>query len=240
MELMSIFSFPFLLDGCFAPNKRVPTIYEDGFFKYIYRGENSIYQDINDKAIVIIGFTDLGLEQEAIDIPREINGEPVEQIGIWDQSHSHDDTRYLESKGNVEKIYVFDNIKTFYFSGFESDVFLCSSTYSLLEQGIGCKNLFLYWDLFFEEYETIVDDFYIKPANISFFNYYSDEDYELYRIDNVIFGEKIVEPIAPKKEGFLFKGWYLEKECINRFDFNQIPDIKQNSEFILYSGWDKE
>ncbi len=232
-------SLLFLLVGCITPKKRVPTIYEDGFFKYIYRGENSIYQDINDKAIVIVGFTDLGLEQEVIDIPREINGEKVEQIGMFDESFSHDDTKYLVSGPKLKKLYFFENIKAAYFSGQQVDVMACCAQFPLEEERLGSRSFFLYWKLYLEIYETveILDNQWTRPANITYLDCDNYGEYNLYRIDNVSSGEKLVEPVSPRKPGSIFDGWFLEKECINKFDFNEAPEIKTNCDFVLYAGW---
>lgn len=239
VERISILSLLFLLSGCITPNKRTPTIYEDGYFKYIYRGENSIYQDINDKAIVIVGFTDLGLEQEVIDIPREINGGHVEQIGMFDESFSHNDTRYLESGSKLKKLYIFENIKAAYFTGQQVDVMACCTEFPFDEERIGSKSLFLYWELYLNIYKNteILDNQWTKPANVSYFDCNDVGEYSLYRIDNVSDDEKLVEPVSPEKFGRVFDGWFLERECINKFDFNEMPNIKDDSDFALFAGW---
>ena len=72
---------PFLLSGCNLFN-RSAIIYEDGFLKYIHLGDNSSFQLEEDKSIVIVGFNNNGLEQERIDIPKEINGYEVKRIGL--------------------------------------------------------------------------------------------------------------------------------------------------------------
>ena len=59
----------------FASCIRKPKIYEDGFFRYRMKGDD----------LCIIGFTELGKEQEIIIIPNEYKGYRVE-IGygkIW-------------------------------------------------------------------------------------------------------------------------------------------------------------
>ena len=46
-------------------------------------------------------------------------------------------------------------------------------------------------------------------------------------------GKTVEEPLAPKDEGFEFGGWYTEKECIHKFDFN--TPITEN--ITLYAKW---
>ena len=46
-------------------------------------------------------------------------------------------------------------------------------------------------------------------------------------------GKTVEEPLAPKDEGFEFGGWYTEKECIHKFDFN--TPITGN--ITLYAKW---
>ena len=48
-------------------------------------------------------------------------------------------------------------------------------------------------------------------------------------------GEKLGLPTPPKKEGYIFKGWYYEKECINKFDENKVI----NENITLYAGYEK-
>ena len=53
---------------------------------------------------------------------------------------------------------------------------------------------------------------------------------------SVIAGNKAVEPTAPIASGWMFSGWFEEKECINAFDFS--TPIKKD--MILYAQWTKE
>ena len=46
-------------------------------------------------------------------------------------------------------------------------------------------------------------------------------------------GKTVEEPLAPKDEGFEFGGWYTEKGCIHKFDFN--TPITEN--ITLYAKW---
>ena len=56
-----------------------------------------------------------------------------------------------------------------------------------------------------------------------------------------------VVPPNPIREGYKFKGWYKEKECINKWDFEKdiIPSKEYDKEgnyifkeTAIYAGWE--
>lgn len=59
------------------------------------------------------------------------------------------------------------------------------------------------------------------------------------QIDNqkVMYGQLVDVDENPVKEGYIFTGWYTDKDCTNRFDVNK--DTVSDS-LILYSGWAKK
>lgn len=46
-------------------------------------------------------------------------------------------------------------------------------------------------------------------------------------------GNKVSYPVAPVKEGATFEAWYTDKDCTNKYDFNQTV----YSSFTLYAKW---
>ncbi len=46
-------------------------------------------------------------------------------------------------------------------------------------------------------------------------------------------GGKASEPAAPKEDGWVFGGWYTERSCLNRFNF----DTAVTSDITLYAKW---
>ena len=67
---------------------------------------------------------------------------------------------------------------------------------------------------------------------------------------NEIYTSKIeIIPPAPEREGYTFGGWYKEKECINKWNFetDTLPQLRldENNEILfqetaLYAKWNKE
>ncbi len=49
-------------------------------------------------------------------------------------------------------------------------------------------------------------------------------------------GNKVSYPVTPVKDGATFEGWYTDKDCTNRYDFNQTV----YSSFTLYAKWISE
>lgn len=47
-------------------------------------------------------------------------------------------------------------------------------------------------------------------------------------------GEKATKPTDPTKNGYTFKGWFTETECVNEFDF----DTAITKDITLYAKWD--
>lgn len=85
------FSLLFTLSGCMFDSfkdlrKPVVTIRESGYFQYMIVGESTHIKNEDSDALIIVGFTDSGQEQETLDIPIEIDGHPVKRIGLTEQN----------------------------------------------------------------------------------------------------------------------------------------------------------
>ena len=46
-------------------------------------------------------------------------------------------------------------------------------------------------------------------------------------------GDKLIQPADPVKEGYIFRGWYLDSECTKSYDFDSVV----NSNIELYAKW---
>ena len=52
-------------------------------------------------------------------------------------------------------------------------------------------------------------------------------------------------PPEPTRKGYKFAGWYTEKDCVNKWDFDNVPTVSNNDddsffEFALYAKWTKK
>lgn len=235
----------FGLSGCKSGKHNV---YEEGYFQYIIVGENSSFpQKGEDGVVTIVGFTELGKEQEVIDFPREIDGKPVTKIGYRDEGFYHNNSYHVYSE-KLRKIYIHDNIENItYFEGEEVDVIFCSInknmigsngiSYGIISVTCFVKRYFVNKTLF----EKLNYSYNTFPANIEYLNNYSTQsDKQFYRIDNIDLGNKIPEPPVPVRAGYSFIGWYTEPECINVWDFETVPNIADKTEFRLYASWQKK
>ncbi len=69
--------------------------------------------------------------------------------------------------------------------------------------------------------------------------YLTNVDNEVYFKD--VYKDQLIDyiPNDPVRKGYVFKGWYKEKECINKWDFEN--DICAASEFnFLFAKWEVE
>ncbi len=87
----------------------------------------------------------------------------------------------------------------------------------------------------------------IRVANTAYmFNYEGEPNGGYFFINNFDWGKKIEPaPYMPMRNGYEFKGWYKEPECINLWDFEsdtlpQESEIGENPETKLYAGWEKK
>jgi len=53
---------------------------------------------------------------------------------------------------------------------------------------------------------------------------------------NILAGEKIINPTVPTRDGYLFTGWYTDQNCTILFDIN---NNYVNNNFTLYAGWNR-
>lgn len=249
LGLMLVMSFS-IFAGC---NTGQNKIYEHEYFNYIIinedtKGDISAYNfSENKELVIIVGFTELGLAQESLDIPNYIEEIPVSGIGFYVPPYTIGATRYfvdINETDKLKKIYVHENIDRIVHLRAESlDVMLCNAN---INDSLGVDEIFYEsWINATYLYKSIFDklsdaDGY-SCANITYINYlptHKTENY--YRLDNVEKLEKIIIPPEPTLKGYDFLGWYTEVECINKFDFDVAPNIENGEELKLYANWAKQ
>ncbi|MGM9971339.1 MAG: InlB B-repeat-containing protein [Anaeroplasmataceae bacterium] len=100
-----------------------------------------------------------------------------------------------------------------------------------------------YFSSFF--YSTYGDE--LNYANVNYYyNYEDSPNRRYYFLDD--YDDELISyiPEDPIREGYTFKGWYKESECINKWDFTTdkveakeyIDDGYQYKETALYAKWE--
>lgn len=249
------------LSGCM---KITHKIYESGFFEYVIVGKTGNFpKNKEDQVVAIVRLTELGQEQEIIDIPRMIDGKEVWYIGFRIIRGLMGGNRpYPITSPNLKKMYIHDNIigidNEIVPTADEWDIMFCSAVDNS-DLGWMNNNLSLEWIsdtirgkvyIYKFWYDKAVEDLQqsgindstygekILPANVAFLNNYSDEiNGGYYRLDNIKSGEKIPQPPSPERECFEFIGWFTDANCTYTWDFNDVKEIENGDEFRLYAGW---
>lgn len=210
-------------------------IFEEGFFKYVVvTADTMVPEEQKELVVAIAGLTKSGLKQEVLEIPREIDGKPVRQVGYPYGGLMFYELYGVKSK-KLRKIYIHDNIEEIiHIVAYEADVMICSNTYSINTGNNTIKNFYIYKSLFDKDEPTGY-----KPANITFMSNHSEGGGNggYYRLDNIKSGETIPTPPKPERSSYEFDGWYTERECTNAWDFNTPLTIEENAEFTLYASW---
>ena len=245
-------------------------IYEKGYWQYIVVGKNSLFpKNKDDIEVAIVGLTESGKEQEALDVPRTIDGMEVSSFG-------HRRSRYEIESEKLKRLYIHDNIEridypSLYYFYFNNVKWECGEfpyefkiIYSGYDEPIHYDwhiKTYIYMELYDEINKKYKEELAYKeelesykyywenesyywfevefaPANVAFMNNYSEEiNKGYYRADDIENGEKITEPPAPEREGYIFTGWYTEAEAINLWDFDNRIDMSDGEELRLYAGW---
>ena len=212
-------------------------------------GDFECFVNNNVNTVFVRGLSEEGKQKEVIMWPTDFGDYEV-SIGDWAGIMSPR-TCYLESE-NLKKMYFNTNIIGVL--GVGRLIEICSNevTYYIPSYQDGIHNLFENSRNAFYSYEDYLissNDYHFninEIANISYYYNYEKEGYQTYFIDNV-FNEIIINiPPNPKRKGYTFDGWYKEKECINKWDFEKeiIPEKMYDSEgnydykeTIIYAKW---
>lgn len=200
--------------------------------------------------IRVVGLSEEGKNKEIIIIPQYINGIEVKEIGEISKSIEI----YWESE-KLRRVYMDFAPKSFYNVFKQIKCILCVNEIPndcIINQHIYISS---YNHVNGDIYNNVERDYrgqsnYCYYANVSYFYNYDDApENGYYFIDDYEYGTKInYIPPNPTREGFLFEGWYKEKECVNKwnFDSDTLPireyvDSKvKYQETRLFAKWIKE
>lgn len=223
--MLILLSGIFVLQGCgkFEEWYEKDTYFEDEYFRGYVR----------DDEVILRGLTDLGIEQEELVIPAEVNGLVVNTIGTSIGSELY----FIKSK--AKKIFLPGKIdvrpKKKMFAA--SKVIYLSFIPYKVQHTNAFKNIYVPVKAF-ESYKSIWGEGWVQRANISFMNNYDETlNGGYWWVDHIETGEKIkTVPPVPTREGYTFDGWYTETEYAHKWDFQN--DVKgEEEELILYARW---
>jgi len=237
------------LTSCKETNIR--TVYEEGDFRFALVKGSSDY--------TIIGLTEEGKTKETLVLPTMVNGKKVTTLGYLEGNSINGTRPTIDFEGaSFIKFYYHSLLRECYFSvgekirdsvvyaDFYYPCFLKTGggvhcdpekdTGHIPEKSIleGRKN---------NEYIFYTESY--KSVNVIY--YMNDDTEEVFFVDDCDGTKVNVIPPNPYRDGYEFKGWYKEKECITLFDFENdvIPSKEYNEEgkYILkenniYAKWE--
>ena len=234
---------------------------ESGYFKYKTDGDTGYAR--------IVGLTKEGQQQKTIVIPTMIDGHKVTTIGYPSDTIGGGVEWKCDFKSdNLENIYYPDgiylggdipfykhlpNIKNVYWGEISQNALMKFTRYkSYLDRIKVYVNSMCYYQNSFDENKilsdgTVIDYSYITIANVVY--YLNDNTENTFFVDDCDGTKVNVIPPTPIRKGYKFNGWYKEKECINKWDFENdiIPKKEYDDEgnYIfketsIYASWEEE
>ena len=226
--------------------------YESGDWRYAVKIDKE-----NNKVGYIVGFSEEGKQKECVVLPARLDGVAIVGIGYQINTGIVASRRVGEFKSDkVKRIYVSaTNIREgtrayFYLSD-------CVEIVWRIQKGsvdmVESNSAFFYG---YNLYTLMTKDKYYQSnkhiANVSYmYNYDNALNGGYYWADN--YENDLIKyiPPEPKREGHTFGGWYKDRECTEKWDFesdktgdNIIVDFPYTSDFeytgtYLYAKWTK-
>ena len=215
-----------------------------------------VCQVMSDNTVHLKNLSEEGKKKKYIVVPQELNGMRVNMLGYRNAIFSRGKSNW-ESE-NLEKVFI-NNENLFFLDGLFADcpnikkVLIINNNNEELE-GYGSQvHVFSSLNNYLEktpyQNDLLWNYSHIYVANISYFyNYEEAPNDGYYWIDDVEDGELIdYIPEDPKRDGYIFKGWFKDEECINEWDFEtdkvekfeegKFIEFKENK---LFAKWAKE
>ncbi len=261
ISLIAIITSTCLL-GCFTQvSATYDLFFEEDVFAGVLRNkasgdeDESYWTGLDSEADVwILGLSDEGRKKRAIEIPSTMMGYPVTRIGSYPDAHVIVDNDNL--KENVKKAsFSSDNLEVVYVQGWQDKALLdCTidcpkfkrlvvnnKDKAVMQDGLVyyMREVVLpddfnqYWLSGVNCYNYYFNNLYV--ANVEYKYNYGDIADENYKIDMIRFKDDHLYAFdVPEREGYVFDGWYLEKECINRWDGDTSVLFSAGGEQVIY------
>ena len=230
LSTLILFSF---CGGC-TFNLEEPKLrqYEDFWYYYVKDAETN-RPAMSGDYIAIIDLTEEADQKDRIIIPETIEGKPVVSVGMAGFMSLHD----IGDSANYTKLYLPKTLQSIIVKAREyvAKMFFIEEPSEMF----GSSKKFFTTNEIYEKYNGKEDAFKVEAANVQYIL-----DDEIYFIDDYreSKGSLILEPPTPKKEGFIFEGWYLDNEYINKWDFENDLYVYDESQKVmfLYGKWIKK
>ena len=216
--------------------------YESGNYKYTILNGNAYIYELSEE----------GKKQEVLILPTELEGY---KTGLGNYYGMLRGFELNFESDNLKELYFNSNILNYLYN--ETDI---HSIINSKQEGmfifIPYKNndiIHKHINIQVYSYEQLSINFdtkYDNIANVSYYYNYDNSDtinWKTYFIDDL--DNELITNIPPNpiREGYKFNGWYKEKECINKWDFEKdiIPSKEYDKEgnyifkeTIIYAGWE--
>ena len=230
--ILLIGSIILCLTSCKETN--IESVYEEGDFRFALVKGSSDY--------TIIGLTEEGKTKETLVLPTMVNGKKVTALGYLGGNQINGTKPTIDFDGTICKnFYVHALIKEcensvgniifskLYYASFFYPSFLERNARGILcspssHTGYICEKCKI--DALKENPNDYYSKYY-KSVNVIY--YMNDDTEEVFFVDDCDGTKVNVIPPNPYREGYEFKGWYKEKECITLFDFEN--DVIPNKEY---------
>ena len=73
-------------------------------------------------------------------------------------------------------------------------------------------------------------------SSIGFTASFESEEGKIISSQHLRYGDRVAEPPVPSREGYVFSGWYTDKEHTNLYDFE---NARLRDDITLYAHWKK-
>ncbi|MGI6710323.1 MAG: InlB B-repeat-containing protein [Bacilli bacterium] len=231
-----------LMSGCryrYDPYKdKVNVVVETDYF-YV----QLIVKNVKEPRACILELTDLGKEQEILVIPEYVEGLPVRTIGR--QEFSTFGWRIISD--NLKKVYVPITVTSILSTAFLD----CTNLEELVMLSVPINyNMPDLWSTGGQATIILSNPLQenrliavLKPENITlpvnlvfYYNYSDAPNSGYYWFDYITGSNLYVLPNNPEREGYTFKGWYIDEEC--SIEWDKVLPTSETEILELYALWE--
>ena len=218
--------------GCYSCNglftddndddKKDYRLYTDYFEYYILFGEATITNT-----------TELGVNQDYLVIPDEIDGYPVTDIYYLSLGYHYDKTAQAY-RHRVKKVFVSKNVELFSQSLMDD----INTKFIIMSQERPTKRINITYHISKHHTKFYGD---VEIANLTYLlNYNEAPNTNVYFVDDLEEGECIeYMPNSPQREGYVFTGWYLDENCTEKVELDTYIYHEETGFVDFYAGWEE-